>query len=942
MTARWTDVEFFDSSGQSVGFGLFCPPNLILTLDHVAAAAGGNRLSVHIPGLSERTTATAVFRLAARQDASGAFHDDVCVLSLNGAGPDAVYPPLVALDIIARRRASAEPITTQVNARIRAGDALNRIVVDGEVSGDGATVRFRPLTPGDTPLQGTSGSPVTDDQGRIIGVYHWVEGAADGLVGYIAPIKQILETLDARAPKDANLRSFPTSIAPNFFDSHGEFARQFKNRRDDQAKANGNAAGALDLRLRSISSADAVEAWATPDEAAPTYGSDAIRPEDWCREAATDARVSLLLAPGGSGKSNMLVALADASAFSYTPPIFLDVSKAVSKNSWATDILRAHARHSSAERLNAFVDMLSAPSQAFKKALEKQHRMLVLIDGLNEAPFIASGLARTAREIAADHKNVRFMLATRQLDEKKTAELRDDVEAYLSMVPLPRSQIIPQIEKHELATPAPSLVALFQLPLLLFMGISQMRDLALSNEASSAPEIIDGFIRFALSKNDRSQKRPEQIIGAISDHAWDMYREHRARIFPLAPLEAAFRNAFRDPANGGPEPKSVTEAWENFRAWLIVDIEGQNGSAQYRHQLIHDYLVARRLANKKAEWNDLGFDAATWRGQSPEALEMAATLVAPQEVPTFLRRVYDWHYPLLITCIHKHDLRRGAAAQNTAIPDGLRDQIAALLSLKLADKFKATRTGATESLAKLGGAFAARATALRSERDDDEKFLSALVDDAARYFENAEDAVRWRSIFTFAANVDVPDLLSDRDPLIGWTAANVARRVKARIDFADLNARLNALVGVTAATLDDTASETIPTRRRFMLAIRVNLRRIIYALGESNHAATPDALMRAISVLRKLERSLEGGFFQFAIEDALRSLLEIMAASASERRRIAGWLHTQILEFERPLLLRIARSSDILPRYIDGEVSWAAAAEELRSAAASRLEGVAK
>ena len=135
----------------------------------------------------------------------------------------------------------------------------------------------------------------------------------------------------------------------------------------------------------------------------------------------------------------------------------------------------------------------------------------------------------------------------------------------------------------------------------------------------------------------------------LSRHAFELYGSRRRLQFPESEL-VMLENELKSDSQGQNINNKLKRAFGELRSTSLVESviplrppQGDNGSghskAQYdttfesRHQLLQDYLVARHLALNEREWTDLGFDAATWRTQNSEPLDMAVEYMSPNRAP---------------------------------------------------------------------------------------------------------------------------------------------------------------------------------------------------------------------------------------------------------------------------------------------------------------------
>lgn len=189
----------------------------------------------------------------------------------------------------------------------------------------------------------------------------------------------------------------------------------------------------------------------------------------------------------------------------------------------------------------------------------------------------------------------------------------------------------------------------------------------------------------------------------------------------------------------------------------------------FRHQLLHDFLVAEHLRILGLhKWRIRTFDAATFGASAFEALEFASELLEDQ-ADNFIIEVYDWNYAASLECVL--NLAAGNTGQESPVSAGLRDALFAMFAEKRFDHFRHTRDKAQRKAAQFSSQFGIDYAAIAT-RD-------ALVEEVKSHFQtNAPPMLkRWLEVFS---SLDPPPpkdwpLLQD-SPLLAWTAANTFRR----------------------------------------------------------------------------------------------------------------------------------------------------------------------
>jgi nucleoside phosphorylase len=216
--------------------------------------------------------------------------------------------------------------------------------------------------------------------------------------------------------------------------------------------------------------------------------------------------------------------------------------------------------------------------------------------------------------------------------------------------------------------------------------------------------------------------------------------------------------------------------WEKFKEYVGIEPYQRLVGSQiiddrvkdFEHPLWRDYLIARYLSQRKDKWGYSAFDVATSFSASIETLSLILEqLPARAEKDNFIKKVFDWNYVAASSCIS--DLYLGSGGD---LSSAIRVSILSSISEKRFDKVKRTRERAEGVLRGHNYPLAEpfkKATTL------------AEVIDFVKKADEADDWFRvWKSIFIKAASdefskEEAGHILAE-DSLIGWAAANSARR----------------------------------------------------------------------------------------------------------------------------------------------------------------------
>jgi len=204
---------------------------------------------------------------------------------------------------------------------------------------------------------------------------------------------------------------------------------------------------------------------------------------------------------------------------------------------------------------------------------------------------------------------------------------------------------------------------------------------------------------------------------------------------------------------------------------LLVDAEvlGREDSG-FEHHLWRDYFVSRYLAQNADDWKDPIFDVVTTFASSLECLSLTVEQLRDRAIKdTFLKLLFDWNYFAAAGCIS--DFQEDDPQPRQLSPS-IRSAILAAIAEKRFDAIQRTRKRADELI--------------RDHRYDFAiPFSKAETREAlAQHVKNLNGTENWfkcwRALFTKASGEKVIkqeiDLIASDDSLIGWTAANLARR----------------------------------------------------------------------------------------------------------------------------------------------------------------------
>jgi hypothetical protein len=197
-------------------------------------------------------------------------------------------------------------------------------------------------------------------------------------------------------------------------------------------------------------------------------------------------------------------------------------------------------------------------------------------------------------------------------------------------------------------------------------------------------------------------------------------------------------------------------------------------SAQFNHHLIHDYLAAGYVAAHDELWSAETLDVLSFKGGSFDATAAVLEALEPSASDRFLRTIYDWNLYAAGYALAEVEERQPGKVS----PD-MEEIVCAMLAEKRFEIFAPTAQRAVDALLMIK---APRPKGyLEAETFDD---VVALV----QHHSGASDEFqRWRALFTrmkpAPATREETSLLTDADSVVGWTAANVLKRLEVSEEF---------------------------------------------------------------------------------------------------------------------------------------------------------------
>lgn len=523
--------------------------------------------------------------------------------------------------------------------------------------------------------------------------------------------------------------------------------------------------------------------------------------------AAKDSGRVILHAGAGAGKSSILLQLL-RSAPSSTYPIFIDLAN-MRTEAFATG-------ESVKQRLSILLPDAARPAidEATLAALPGDGLRLLLVDGLSEvAGGMAEDVLATLDAFARRNPNAGCIVADR-LTRRSTP---DDAWRLASVAPLDDAQIRAHSRQVSPLLRSP-----------LFLDLAIKKGIETTTESST-------FRRYFRDTVGLSQP---QLMDAAKA-AFKAYLDRPSRTFSLS----SFRKEV------GNEAMDVLLRTGAVRKGRDVD------TAFFSHQLFHDYLGSVWFSERPDAWDPASFNALTFKAASFDVLALTLEQIEDRNLAEdFLRRVYDWNF-----YGSGYALARVSARQEIAVSHDMETALLAMLAERRWDLIRATALRVTDALRLFDTDSAKRWLEARNEQE-----VYEIVSD--QHFDS-EAFREWRDLFLVAPSTPAADkivrAIANEDSLMGWTAANVLKRVQ--------------LSDEQAAELRDLLRDQNKTIRW----------RVAHALGAHPSDANVDSLVYALD-----------DDDEWVKYGAIRSLIESAARSTTVRDRVIAELRRRLPEIE--------------------------------------------
>jgi hypothetical protein len=557
-------------------------------------------------------------------------------------------------------------------------------------------------------------------------------------------------------------------------------------------------------------------------------------------------RAVLLHAPGGAGKTVYLLNVAaEALAHAREIPFLLDLRTADFSAFRTADEIPLSVV---LDRTSVVAQEQSAARQV-SDALAARADVLLLMDGLNEVGDAGEKILRGLSTVLREHTTVRAIVTDRLV-----ARAGGDDFLRATIEPLPEELVRQALGTFGRPALTPDELEMLRLPFFYDLATDLVRRTGTRLQTlTSTLRLVEEFLRTETELSDAE-------MATVAEAAFDAYAAFGGPAFDRTYWTDRVSRATADKlgAAGVVLPASATAP----------------DTLTFAHQLFHDAFVGRALA-AHAAWPPSDLDIATLRARAFEPLVFAAQLLDAHRADAFLEAVYDWNYTAAFHCVR--ELERGPAP--SPFSRALKFALTALYAEKKSDYVLAT---AVRARTNVDGFDWPEARALRDADTPDE--LRAAVA-TAEGVDDTDRFVAWRELF-IAADADAAAVLPhiQGSPLVGWTAANVLRRVPMAEHTL---ARLRRMYIQRSDRRDDTLRW-----------------RIVHVLGRYPSRETADVLTSATF----------SDPYHWARYGALRSLVEAAsrATDTALRRAILDTLQARLVELREPILLAELRRSTLV------------------------------
>lgn len=453
--------------------------------------------------------------------------------------------------------------------------------------------------------------------------------------------------------------------------------------------------------------------------------------DDILEKATKHGRV-MLFGKGGSGKTTIARRVRDTARDRGFSTVLIDMLQ------WSPrlhDIFERHDEDPLAQA-NFLLTSLGDPPLPFSAIdeMDPEQPKLVIIDGLNEVRLnIGQQLIIAADRLAASFLNL-SVITTDRLVRRDIKEGR----WVLGMVLPLKEQEVQQIVSDALGQEA-------------WRTATARQRQMLENPFFLDKVLEDG--RFTLAIGDYLRRHTGLSENGMEAAARGAFVTYRTGFGGRSFLRDTFVKEAGQEATGRLE-----------EAGVLVEAEK---TAHFQHHLFHDYLAASYLAAHTEEWGEVAFDALSFKASSFDAISKVLDQLEADQADEFIRNVYDWNPYAAAYAISE------TGSSERRVSKEMEHVITAMLAERMGDIFQPTVIRARDALAILGSDQAQ--SYLKADSFD--KVLAAV--DALE--SRKEWFCEWQQLFTRQPDSELEDgqleLLKSEDSILGWTIANVLRRL---------------------------------------------------------------------------------------------------------------------------------------------------------------------
>ncbi|ARP63812.1 hypothetical protein A9K65_010815 [Mesorhizobium sp. WSM1497] len=442
----------------------------------------------------------------------------------------------------------------------------------------------------------------------------------------------------------------------------------------------------------------------------------------------------LLSGRGGSGKSTIMRRLVVEGAAGGKITTLIDLSR------WDHDASECwkQRREGAREAIDFLLRRFGSGETdvADLDFLPASQEKVLIVDGLNETPgSVADDILTACDQVASLIINCSVIVSDRLVRRRTNGDDR----WYFAM---PLDVDIEEARKHfDVDALAPAARRLLDSPYFVDKGIKG------ALKSSSLATIRD----FVESRG----KLDAAGMELAAEGAFAAYRQDESRSF----------DPVRFPGEAG------AAVVQTLREGGVL-IELPNGRVAFNHHWVHDYLAAKYLAAHAELWSfehrHASLDSLTFKANSFDAVAFALEELNGDAKDGFLQAVFDWN-----PYAAGYALAEVEAISQAKVSPSLRTIILAMLAEKRFDRHYLSARRALDALELFKDD-----AALAMKDAHDREALIALV---SAQPDHSDLFARWKALFTLpggeVASENTVDAVQEDDSIIGWTAANVLKRL---------------------------------------------------------------------------------------------------------------------------------------------------------------------